>query len=269
VTAFRQRVAALVGVGEERIERLAGGNLSEVLLMRRPDGRCTVAKGGQATATEAAMLRTLTSAGVNAPGVEGEYDGVLLLDHIENDAVFSPRAWASIGEAIHRLHDQIGDTYGWPTDYVLGSVGLDNRETQDWPRFWAERRLLPTAGVLDRPWRERVDKVVARLPDLLPAQPPPALLHGDLWSGNILVLDGRLAALIDPACYHGHAEVDLAMLTLFDDPAESFWTAYGPLEAGWEQRRPAYQLFSALIHLRLFGNSYAGLVTRLLDEIGA
>lgn len=269
MTAFRQRVAALVGVGEERIERLSGGNLSEVLLMRRPDGRCTVAKGGPATATEAAMLRALASAGVAAPGVEGEYEGVLLLDHVENDAVFSPKTWASVGLAIRKLHGQLGENYGWPTDYALGSVALDNRETQDWPRFWAERRLLPTAAVLDRPWRERVEKVVALLPDLLPMQPPAALLHGDLWSGNLLVSDGRLAALIDPACYHGHTEVDLAMLSLFDVPAESFWAAYGPLDGGWERRRPAYQLFPALTHLRLHGSSYAGLVARLLDELGA
>ena len=214
------------------------------------------------------MLRTFASFGVPAPGVEGEYDGVLLLDHVENDAVFSPRAWASVGETIRRLHDRVGEIYGWPTDYTLGSIGLDNRETQDWPRFWAERRLLPTAAVLDRPWRERVDKVVTMVPDLLPAQPSAALLHGDLWSGNILVANGELAALIDPACYHGHAEVDLAMLSLFDAPAETFWAAYGSLDADWKERRPAYQLFPALVHMRLFGASYAGLVDRLLSELG-
>jgi fructosamine-3-kinase len=96
----------------------------------------------------------------------------------------------------------------------------------------------------------------------------PALLHGDLWSGNILVRDGRLAALIDPACYHGDAEVDLAMLTLFDSPPDEFWEAYGPLEPGWRERRPIYQLFPALVHLRLFGAGYAGLADRLLGEIG-
>lgn len=269
MTAFTQRVAALIGVGEERLERLAGGDLSEVLILRRPDGRCTVAKGGAATGTEAAMLRALSGAGVPAPAVEGEYDGVLLLDHVENDGVFSPNAWAGVGEALRRLHDHVEGSFGWPVDYALGSVGLDNREFSHWPRFWAERRLLATASVLDRPWRERVDAVAARLPDLLPGRPRAALLHGDLWTGNILVREGRLAALIDPACYHGHAEVDLAMLTLFDTPAESFWSAYGALEPGWEERRQAYQLFPALVHLRLFGRSYAGLADRLLDQLGA
>jgi fructosamine-3-kinase len=90
-----------------------------------------------------------------------------------------------------------------------------------------------------------------------------------LWGGNILVAEGRLAALIDPACYHGDAEVDLAMLTLFDEPPEAFWSAYGPLEPGWRERRAAYQLFPALLHLRLFGASYGGMVDRLLASLGA
>jgi fructosamine-3-kinase len=113
-----------------------------------------------------------------------------------------------------------------------------------------------------------VTALAERLPDLLPASPLPSHLHGDLWSGNILVAGGQLAALIDPACYHGHAEVDLAMLALFDTPPDDFWESYGPLEEGWEERRPLYQLFPALVHLRLFGPTYASMVDRLLGEYG-
>jgi len=105
--------------------------------------------------------------------------------------------------------------------------------------------------------------------ELLPAEPPASLLHGDLWAGNMLVRDGRLAALIDPACYHGHAEADLAMICLFERPDTAFWDAYGPLEPGWEERRTIYQLFPALVHLRLFGASYEPLADRLLSEAGA
>jgi fructosamine-3-kinase len=268
VTAFAERVAELIGIEEGRLERLAGGDLTEVLLFRRPDGRCTVAKGGPAVGTEAAMLRALGGAGVPAATVEGEHQDVLLLDFVQNDGVFSPKAWADLGETLRRLHEQQGENYGWPVDYALGSVAMDNRETANWPRFWAERRLIATASVLDRPWRERIERVAARVEELLPAKPPAALLHGDLWKGNILVANGSVAALIDPACYHGHSEVDLAMLTLFDAPGESFWEAYGALEPGWEARRPVYQLFPAFVHMRLFGRTYAGLLDRLLSEIG-
>ena len=268
MTAFAHKVAALVDVAPAELERLAGGDLSEVLLLRRPDGRCTVAKGGSAVATEAAMLRSLAGAGVPAPAVEGEHGDVLLLEYVENDSLFSARSWASVGEAVCRLHGRSGESYGWPADYALGTVMLDNRTGQDWPGFWGEQRLAATASVLDRPWRERIDCLVQRLPDLLPGAPAPAHLHGDLWSGNILVADGRLAALIDPTCYFGDAEVDLAMLDLFSPPLPEFEEAYGPLEQGWQQRRPVYQLFPALVHLRRFGQHYGAMVDRLLASLG-
>ena len=264
MTAFARRVAELTGADHGQLERLAGGDLSEVLLLRRPDGRCTVAKGGPAIATEAAMLRALAGAGIPAPAVEAEHEGVLLLEYVENDSVFSAAAWRSIGEAIRRLHERRGERYGWAVDYGLGTVELDNRASGDWPVLWGEQRLVSAARVPDRPWRERVERLASRLTDLLPSDPPPSLLHGDLWSGNILVVQSRLAALIDPACYYGHNEVDLAMLTLFGSPPPEFWESYGSLDPGAEERRSVYQLFPALVHLRLFGASYAGLVERLL-----
>ncbi|HET9429182.1 MAG TPA: fructosamine kinase family protein [Allosphingosinicella sp.] len=259
-------MSELTGVAAEAIERLAGGDLSEVLLVRRADGP-VVAKAGSFTATEAAMLRAIAAAGVPAPMVEAEHEGVLLIEHVENDRLFSARAWADIGAHVARLHARTDQDYGWPVDYVLGTVQLDNRQGKDWPRFWAEQRLLATVRVLDRPWRERVERLAARIGELLPADPTAALLHGDLWSGNLLVRDGRLAAMIDPACYHGDREVDLAMLCLFGVPEASFWDAYGEQAPGWRERRPVYQLFPALVHLRLFGASYAPLVERLLQAL--
>ncbi len=261
----------LTGALPEGIERLAGGDLSEVLLVPRPGLPAVVAKSGSHVAGEALMLRTLAEAGVPVPAVEGEYGDVLLISHVEHDGAFTPRAWADIGRGVRAMHGHIAadGEYGWPSDYAFGSVRLDNRQRRDWPGFWGEQRLVAAAGTLDRPWRERVERLAARLGEWLPVAPAPALLHGDLWAGNILVRAGALAALIDPACYHGDAEVDLAMLCLFGEPDEAFWEAYGPLESGWPERRCCYQLFPALVHLRLFGPSYAPLVDRLLTEAGA
>jgi len=261
-------VAALTGVAAERLERLAGGDLSEVLLVPRAGG-AVVAKSGPQVATEAQMLRALAEAGVRVPAVDAEFGNILLIEHVPHDGAFSPRAWADIGGAVRAMHERHGDSYGWPSDYAFGTVLIDNRQRGDWPEFWSEQRLISAASLLDRPWRERVERLAARVRDLLPSEPPPALLHGDLWGGNILVSGGRMAALIDPACYHGHAEVDLAMLCLFGAPDPAFWEAYGALEPGWEERRTLYQLFPALVHLRLFGPSYGSLVDRLLGSVGA
>ena len=268
MTAFARRVAQVTGVARERLELLTGESLSQVLLVRWPDGRCSVAKSGPALASEAAMLRALAAAGAPAPAVEAEHDDVLLLDYVENDGVFSARAWHDLGLQLRRLHQRTGDAYGWPVDYPLGTVTLHNREADDWPRFWAEQRLIPTAALLDRGWRERVDRLAGRLAELLPLNPPPALLHGDLWTGNVLVRDGTLVALIDPALYYGDAEVDLAMLDLFCSPPQEFREAYGQLEPGWRERQPLYQLFPALVHVRLWGSGYLSMVDRLLRALG-
>jgi fructosamine-3-kinase len=268
VSAFVSRVAALTGVAEDRLERLGGESVSEVLFVRR-GGQTSVAKKSPSVAAEAAMLRALAQAGAPVPAVEAEYENVLLLAHIENDGVFSSRAWADLGSRLRELHGRVSSAYGWPVDYAIGTVAFDNRETADWPRFWGEQRLVATAAVLDRPWRERVDRLARRLPDLLPASPPPALLHGDLWTGNILVRDGAVVGFIDPACYHGDAEVDLAMLELFCNPPEIFREAYGPLAPGWRERLPLYQLFPALVHVRLWGAGYHAMADRLLSAFGA
>jgi fructosamine-3-kinase len=268
MSAFADRVADLTGIAADRLERLAAESVSDVLLVPRPGASPVVAKESPAVAIEAAMLRALAGAGMPVPRVEGEHDGILLLEHIANDGLFSARAWADIGARSRQLHDRVGERYGWPVDYAIGTVGFDNRESNDWPRFWGEQRLIATANLLDRPWRERIGRLAGRLGDLLPASPPPALLHGDLWAGNILVRDGALAALIDPACYHGDAEVDLAMLDLFSSPPEAFSEAYGPLEPGWQARRAIYQLFPALVHIRLWGSSYHPMAERLLETVG-
>lgn len=268
MSVFAGRVAALTGVAEDRLERLGGESVSEVLIVRR-DGHVSVAKKSPFVATETAMLRALTQAGAPVPAVEAEYENVLLLAHVENDGVFSARAWTDLGHRLRALHGHVSSAYGWPVDYAIGTVAFDNRETSDWPRFWGEQRLVATAAVLDRPWRERVDRLARRLPDLLPASPPAALLHGDLWTGNILVRDGAVVGFIDPACYHGDAEVDLAMLELFSSPPEAFREAYGPLEPGWRERLPLYQLFPALVHIRLWGAGYHAMADRLLSAFGA
>lgn len=269
MTDFSRKVEAVTGLSPDRIQLLASGSLSEVLLVRWPDGRRSVAKSGPATAVEADMLRALSAAGAPAPEVESEQDGVLLLEFVDNDGAFTDSTWADTGARLSALHRSTGTTYGWSADYAFGKVRLVNRENSDWPAFWAEQRLVSTAAMLSSDWRRRVERLSARIGDLLPASPAPALLHGDLWTGNILVRDGRLAGLIDPACYYGDAEVDLAMLDLFGLPSESFRNAYGSLEPGWADRRPVYQLFPALVHLCLFGSGYAGMVDRLLARSGA
>jgi fructosamine-3-kinase len=127
--------------------------------------------------------------------------------------------------------------------------------------------LLVDADQLPNALAQRLSAAKPVIRDALPTHPSPNLLHGDLWSGNVHFTVENQAWLIDPACYYGHSEVDLAMLTLFGSPPESFWSAYGSLDTGWQIRRNIYQLWPALVHLRLFGDGYRSLVERLLSSL--
>lgn len=264
-----EAAAAAALIGEELTEArpLSGGDLSQVVRLRLASGRSAILKVGPAARAEAGMLRAIAAAGVPAPEVLGVADDLLVLSDLGADEGPGD-AWGDLGRVLRRLHAARGERYGWSVDHAFGPVPIENAAAPTWPAFWAERRLLPGIGVLPADLARRIEAVAARLPDLLPETPPAALLHGDLWTGNVMATGGRVTGLIDPACYHGDAEVDLAMLRLFGSPGRGFHDGYGALPPGAEARRPVYQLWPAIVHLRLFGAAYRGLVARLLDEIG-
>ena len=261
------RLADLAGADVASRIPLHGGDLSKVERVELTDGRRIVAKHGPYVDREAKMLRAMSNRGAPVPTVLGQTEGLILLEYLLESPP-TPQGWASLGQSLRHLHDSTADTYGWSEDYAFGAVGIANTQTIDWPNFWGNQRLLTGAESLPPDIAKRLQALAHRLPDLLPQHPPAALLHGDLWGGNVLFTD-QTAYFIDPACYFGDAEVDLAMLTLFGRPPDAFFDGYGALCADHEKRRPVYQLWPALVHLRLFGAGYRGMVTGLLDSLGA
>ena len=247
---------------------LAGGDLNAVVRLRLAAGGTAVAKTGPAPRGEAAMLDAIRAAGVPAPEVLAVTDRVLVLEDLPDRGGLDDAGWEALGAALRRLHGAVGATYGWPDDYAFGAVTIRNAPCESWPEFWAERRLLSEAGALPAAFARRLEALARDLPNRLPGHPAAALLHGDLWAGNVLAADGHFTALIDPACYHGHGEVDLAMLRLFGRPGAGFLSGYGPLEPGSEDRQAIYQLWPAIVHLRLFGGGYAGMLDGLLSRAG-
>lgn len=263
--------AALLGGRLRRAEPLPGGDLSQILRIVLDDGRRAIVKGGPAPAVEAAMLQAIADAGAPAPAVLAVDAEALVLEELPTGGALQA-AWGDLGAALARLHAASGERYGWHRDYAFGPVAIANAWSEDWPAFWAERRLLAHLPELPRELGRRLEALAAGLPERLPRRPRPALLHGDLWGGNVLVDPGagaaRVSGLIDPACYYGCGEVDLAMLGLFDRPGPAFRAAYGDPEPGQEERLAIYRLWPALVHLRLFGAGYRGLVERLLESLG-
>lgn len=268
MTGLAERAAALLGGVVRSAAPLQGGDLSRIFRITLQDGRVAVVKNGPAPRTEASMLHAMAVAGAPTPAVFAVDDAALVMAQAATDGSIET-AWHGLGTMLAKLHGATGTLYGWREDYAFGAVAIDNTPHPDWPIFWAERRLLTHASHVAPSIAHRLENLAGSLQDRLPAHPDAALLHGDLWGGNILVAHGRVTALIDPACYYGHAEIDLAMLCLFDHPGPAFFDAYGAPAPGHEDRRPIYQLWPALVHLRLFGQTYRGLVERLLTEAGA
>lgn len=153
----------------------------------------------------------------------------------------------------------------------LGPLRLPNEPLADWPSFYAERRLRPLvakaseSGALTAAGRRAVERVCERIDDLAGPPEPPARLHGDLWSGNVLAGADGCPWLIDPAAYGGHREVDLAMLALFGGGEPRVLDAYQdvhPLAPGHADRVALWQLFPLLVHAVLFGGGYGDAVER-------
>jgi fructosamine-3-kinase len=185
----------------------------------------------------------------------------LLLQWIESGPPTAAAA-ADFGRRLATLHGSIDDsTFGAAEDGFIGPLPLDNTRHDDWPSFYAQRRLTPYLPGLDEDTRRAVATVIDRLGALAGPAEPPARIHGDLWSGNVVWgADGR-AWLVDASSAHGgHRETDLAMLALFGAPfLDEILRAYdaaSPLSAGWKDRVALHQLHPLLVHAQLFGGGY-------------
>ena len=255
--AIEAAVERLLGVAVAGVRPMTGGDLSSVSRVALVDGRTVIAKCGAQAAAEARMLAALADRAVPASTVLGVDGEVLLMTELDAGGRLDGAAWADLAAVLARLHRDDGGRYGWNEDYAFGPVAIGNRWRDDWPAFWAEQRLCCHLPHLPGALGRRIEALGRRVGELLPARPPAALLHGDLWGGNVLVAGGRISGLIDPACYHGDCEVDAAMLTLFDAPPERFFDAL-ELAEGWRERQPVYRLWPLLVHVRLFGGGYVG-----------
>lgn len=267
MSTVEDAIERICGSPVQAMRRFAGGDISGASDVTLMDGNHVVAKQGPVVAVEGRMLEAMRRTSAPVPEVIGLDDNVLVIEHRADEGPLTGVAWISLAEALKELHRAHGPDYGWDEDYALRHVAVENTRCDDWPTFWAERRLLCHLPELPRGLAKRVEGLAIRLKELLPRAPSPALVHGDLWGGNILVSGGAISALIDPCAYYGHCEVDVATMAVFDHPPQSFFDAL-QLEPGWPERQPIYRLWMWLVHVRLFGEGYRSAAERELDTLG-
>ena len=195
----------------------------------------------------------------------------LIMDYIEQGTKLN---WGIFGHKLAQLHLIEGKYFGLDHDNYIGSLEQVNQEYEEWSEFYTNNRLLAlTAKARDQKLFEKkhciwVEKLCQRLDELIPACRP-SLIHGDLWSGNLLIHTSGHPGLIDPAVYYGHPEMDWAMLSLFGSyPEEALdhYQSLNPLEKGLNERIDIHQLYPLLVHLILFGISYLGGIESALKK---
>ncbi|TMK23658.1 MAG: fructosamine kinase family protein [Actinobacteria bacterium] len=266
--------------GASAATRVGGGDINEAFRVVLEDGREAFVKTRPDAvpgeyAAEAAGLAWLAEPGaLRTPAVLDVGEDYLALEWVPPGRLDAAGV-QELGPGLAATHMAGAESFGATGTGAVsgfGSLRLPNEPTDDWPAFYAERRLRPLARIareraaLSGAGIEAVERVCERMAELAGPGEPPARLHGDLWSGNVMAdADGR-PWLIDPSAYGGHREVDLAMLRLFGAPSERVFAAYeevAPLAEGWRERVELYQLLPLLVHALLFGGSYRGAAERI------
>jgi fructosamine-3-kinase len=276
VSTLRDALSAALGRPAGELRPIAGGDLNDAYATELEDDGARVFVKTAADAApgaytrEAEGLRWLDDAAampvarVLACADDEPGPRFLALEWIERGQRNADTD-ALLGRGLAALHSAGAPCFGGEHDLVLGPLTLPNAPHDDWPRFYATCRLEPLArlaadrGALPDRGPAVLDRLVARLDDLSGPAEPPARLHGDLWSGNVLTASDGRPWLIDPAAYGGHREVDLAMLSLFGSPGPAFLPAYeevAPLADGHEDRVALWQVMPLLAHAALFGGGY-------------
>ncbi|MFI2741099.1 fructosamine kinase family protein [Zhouia sp. PK063] len=263
----------------QQIAPLSGGDINQVFKITTTDGLHFVIKLNSAKvfhrmfAAEAIGLKTLAKTqAFKTPKVisHGEFanQSYLILEYIHSGSM-GKSFWLNFGKQLARLHKTTNLYFGLETHNYIGSLPQYNTKTENLPSFYIEQRLEPQFKLASKKgYSFTINSFYKNLEQIIPNEQP-ALIHGDLWSGNYLVDENGYPALIDPAICFGSREMDIAMMHLFGGFSSKVFDYYHqsfPLIEEWKRRLSIWQLYYLLVHLNLFGSSYYASVSNIIKQ---
>jgi fructosamine-3-kinase len=266
-----------------RLTPLSGGCIGEVYRAQSGDGQVAVVKAGRTKTAqldvEGQMLNYLAQhSALPVPRVFCALPDLLVMEFIEGSSSFSKDAQVHAAELLAELHAGQAPSFGFDSDTLIGGLRQPNPWSARWIPFFRDCRLLYMAeearrhGTLGNDVWRRTEAFAKVLEDFLEEPAHPSLLHGDVWTTNVLAVGDRITGFIDPAVYYGHPEVELAFITLFSTFGNAFFQRYNELRGiapgFFETRRDIYNLYPLLVHTRLFGGGYAVSVSGILRQLG-
>lgn len=230
-------------------------------------------------AMEERGLELLKSAGeLKVPQTYGygkmEETNYLVMEHLDG-GIKKSNYWENFGSSLAQLHQHHHDVFGLLDNNYIGKLPQKNNFKDNWIDFFIENRLEVQLNLalsnklIDNVFAKQFRSIYQHLPGLLPREKP-SLLHGDLWSGNVIVGSNGHACLIDPAVYYGNREIELAFTKLFGGFDERFYQSYQetfPLAPAFDQRVELYNLYPLMVHVNLFGHSYLNGVERIIKSL--
>lgn len=272
--AIVQRIVGALGEPVGNIQEVHGGCIARVVGGVGQSGRAFVAKVGDGRsdlAIEAAMLRDLARlTSLPVPSVWYADADLLIMSRLAGSPGASKEAQRHLAELLADVHGVEGPSFGYDRDTLIGPLAQPNTPDGLWSRFFARQRVLHFAELAEErgalpPGGLQTARALARALEERPhcftaPGERPVLIHGDLWSGNILSEGDRITGVIDPAIYYADREIELAFMGLFGCVGRCFFERYHalrPIAPGFfEHRQDMYRVYPLLVHATLFGGGY-------------
>jgi fructosamine-3-kinase len=280
-----QEIELAIDQPVKKITPLHGGDVGQVYLVSTESGPPFVAKvdaGPEPCLDIEGYMLDYLFENSNLPVPQTIYTSsqLLVMSYISGESKFNPQTQVHAAELLAELHGRTASAFGFERPTLIGGLHQPNTRSDSWVTFFAEQRLIymaaqgVSAGRLPLETARRVEKFAGNLHKWLEEPSQPALIHGDVWTTNVLAADGQISGFLDPAIYYASPEIELAFITLFNTFGEPFFRRYQelrPISPGFfTERRDIYNLYPLLVHvrLRLFGGGYVAGVNTILSRFG-